>query len=342
MRRRRKRKKASSELLFATTAVWVAVVCSVLLVVSSRGRAPVDFSRKQKFWFPVQMCDDEGRCGERPDEATARTRYSLRSAQQEGLWYRKHEHNARKAARFRCDGAVLLGDSIFESFQGTSYGQPVERADGVPEVLEKYYPSSLNLAISGDQTQHLLWRLPRELPECALNTNVSFVVLIGTNNLGAGFLPEDTARGVAAVVDWLLSNTQGRVFLLALLPRGDSPKTICPPRCRKDGSPFRSFAPAVDQVNAALERHYFSNNNDDASSSSLAMYNRGRVRFVSARRCGDVIFLRGDSNNNNTSKHRGGVRLDRMPDALHPNAEGHALFAHCLLPELRSRETSSS
>lgn len=56
---------------------------------------------------------------------------------------------------------LFLGDSITESLRGTSYGMPSTRSIGIPEVLQREFGelSPLALAISGDQTQHLLWRI---------------------------------------------------------------------------------------------------------------------------------------------------------------------------------------
>lgn len=87
---------------------------------------------------------------------------------------------------------LFLGDSITEAWRGTSYGQPCSngRCNGVPEAFrdQSLFPdsaSNLVLAISGDQTQHLLWRLQNgELP-ITLSPRKG-VILIGTNNLGAG------------------------------------------------------------------------------------------------------------------------------------------------------------
>ena len=114
------------------------------------------------------------------------------------------------------------------------------------------------LAISGDQTQHLLWRLQRggELSaEVAGDRSVVFVVMIGTNNLGHGHLPGEAADGVLAVARHLLSNAAGSLVLSTVLPRGDGgavlPK-LCPPRCNASGLPFRSLLPAVSKLNARL------------------------------------------------------------------------------------------
>lgn len=50
-----------------------------------------------------------------------------------------------------------------------------------------------------------------ELPGCLQSSSKStFLVLIGTNNLGAGFSVEQTVKGIMAVAEWLLENTQGR------------------------------------------------------------------------------------------------------------------------------------
>ena len=40
---------------------------------------------------------------------------------------------------------------------------------------------------------------------------VTFMVLIGTNNLGAHFDVASTVKGIKAVVTWLLEHTQGAV-----------------------------------------------------------------------------------------------------------------------------------
>lgn len=119
---------------------------------------------------------------------------------------------------------VFLGDSITEAWRGTSYGQPSQRAQGIPLVFHQEFGRirSLCLAISGDQTQHLLWRLMNgELP-AALRPKV-FVILIGTNNLGAGMGYQQAASGVMAVVEFLRQERPDTPVVLNLLfPRGSS------------------------------------------------------------------------------------------------------------------------
>jgi lysophospholipase L1-like esterase len=67
------------------------------------------------------------------------------------------------------------------------------------------------------------------------------VVLIGTNNLTAGRSPEETSRGIAAVVAAIREeSSRTRVLLLGLLPRHASLN-----------DPMRE---RVDRVNALIER----------------------------------------------------------------------------------------
>ena len=95
---------------------------------------------------------------------------------------------------------VFLGDSITEGWEG-----------GGKEVWDKRYTprKALNLGVSGDQTQHVLWRLDHGnvdglAPKAA-------VVMIGTNNTsagaggntGGGQTAEQIAEGVQAVTDKL-------------------------------------------------------------------------------------------------------------------------------------------
>lgn len=243
-------------------------------------------------------------CFEQADVATPRTSFTGMS---KPCWVQQFETN--KAAQ--PSSVVLLGDSIFETLLGTSCGSPTPRALGGPQVLEeKYGKSATVLAISGDQTQHLLWRLPFELSVGERHNASTYVVLIGTNNLGRGHSPKSTVDGVQAVVKWLVDNTNGRVVLLDLLPRNDTATLshLCPPHCDRRGLPLASFAPAIEATNLRL-------------SSLFAEKNEGsRVEII--RDCHRIFFTQSGSD----------LKLDTnlMPDSLHPNAEGHRLLADCI------------
>ena len=270
-----------------------------------------------------------------PEERAAvpspRTPWSVFSAEQQTRWESFQSKLAGEAAAFRAGRGrtrlVLLGDSITEAWRGTSYGNPSERTAGVPAVLhqtlgKQFDASPLVLAISGDQTQHLLWRLQRggELSaEVAADRSVVFVVMIGTNNLGHGHLPGEAADGVLAVARHLLSNAAGAVVLSTVLPRGDGgavlPK-LCPPRCNASGLPFRSFLPAVSKLNARL----------DKEAATLSDAYPGRFRLAT---CGAPFLA-------TAAEAPEEVKLSLMPDRLHPGAEGSRILAECFAAAIRS------
>jgi len=187
---------------------------------------------------------------------------------------------------------VFVGDSITEAFVGTSLGLPSSRADGVPEVFERvtapYKPVHVN-GMSGDQTQHLLYRLQAS----PLPPGLVYVVLIGTNNLGAGFSIRETAAGINAVVSLIAeSSPASKVLLSSILPRGDSRGAT------------QSQVAAVNELLSS--RPYLPN-----------------VLVVS---CGGVF-----AENPASPEAEWTVDEALMPDLLHPNAEGtEKWFAGCL------------
>ncbi|MBX9753059.1 MAG: GDSL family lipase [Roseococcus sp.] len=103
---------------------------------------------------------------------------------------------------------VFLGDSITQGWQ--------------PDVYRLFYENrgALNLGISGDATQHMLWRL--ENGHWPANLRPSTVVLlIGTNNIGQGSRPEDVAIGIGRVLERLQRLApEAKILLLGVLPRG--------------------------------------------------------------------------------------------------------------------------
>jgi len=258
---------------------------------------------------------------ERAEIATPRTAWSSKSANQSRRWFNFQQQLVTDAAMyvpFRSSKLVLVGDSITEAWRGTSYGRQCARCEGVPAVLNEtlatlWPPLPLVLAISGDQTQHVLWRLSHGEVSTAMATDRRLLVslMIGTNNLGRGHLPDETHKGILAVARWLLQSTAARLLVNALLPRGDGRDvlpTLCPPRCAKGGKPFTSFMPPIHKVNAQLEE----------SVARLDKEFPGRVGFVD---CGGPFDRPTDGEE---------VPLALMPDRLHPNAAGHRLMALCL------------
>jgi lysophospholipase L1-like esterase len=273
------------------------------------------------------MCNAEGVCGESPTRPTPRTIYSAKSEKQYrewGVFQAQLNQSAADfcAARYAGSSAnnekkkpaiVFLGDSITEAWIGTNMGGVSDRAEGVPQVFKESFSSemydTLVLAIGGDQVQHLQWRLEQggELPAAIrADSQATFVLLIGTNNLGSGILPGPTLDGVVQLVESILKTTKGRLVVLKLLPRGDDFRLapLCPPRCDDDGKPYKSFMPAIRKVNDGLQQR-------------LGSIKEERLQLVD---CGKDF-------EGTAAEEVDGVL---MPDKLHPNADGHRKFAACI------------
>jgi lysophospholipase L1-like esterase len=127
---------------------------------------------------------------------------------------------------------VFIGDSITDGW----------RRDPQREVYDDYFGEyrPYNIGISGDQTQHVLWRIEHgELD--GVSPRVA-VIMIGTNNLGNMHQsPEETIDGIQSVVkagEQKVPNI--KILLLGVFPRGN-----------KADDPFRA---QIKQVNDAISK----------------------------------------------------------------------------------------
>jgi len=109
--------------------------------------------------------------------------------------------------------AIFIGDSITQGWEG-----------GGKEVWDRYYAhrNAVNLGISGDRTQHVLWRLDHGNLD-GLKPKVA-VVMIGTNNSnGEDNTPNQIVDGVTAIVKKLREKLpETKVLLVAIFPRGEN------------------------------------------------------------------------------------------------------------------------
>ena len=133
---------------------------------------------------------------------------------------------------------LMLGNSITQGLGGER--QRITSRAGQQAMDEAIGKGAWeNAGISGDRTQHLLWRLKncnynRCSPEVA-------VITIGINNINAGDEAKDVAEGIVACAEEArrqMPNT--RIILLGLLPAG-KPANACMRR-------------ACDEVHAHLKR----------------------------------------------------------------------------------------
>ena len=132
---------------------------------------------------------------------------------------------------------VWIGDSITDAWRGG------EQNKVFVERWGKYNP--LNIGISGDKTEHVLWRLENgELDGLADGTKLA-VIMIGTNNLGnkPTATPQDTAEGVKCIVAKVREKLpNAKVLLLGVFPRGKEPT-----------SPFRAQIKTVNDTIKTLD-----------------------------------------------------------------------------------------
>ena len=148
----------------------------------------------------------------------------------EGILARQAEV-LRRARETAAAPVVFLGDSITQGWEDA--GRAVWEREFAPL-------GALNLGVSGDRTEHVLWRL-QEAPLARLAPKV-VVILIGTNNLGHGSSDaEGTRAGVRAVVARVREQApSAQVLLLEIFPRGERM------------NPMRGD---IAQVNQALRAH---------------------------------------------------------------------------------------
>jgi len=118
----------------------------------------------------------------------------------------------RRAKETAQADVVFVGDSITQAWDDV----------GLAEWRARLAPlGALNLGVSGDRTEHVLWRL-EQAPLTRLAPKV-IVLLIGTNNLGHGtHNAAQTLEGVQRVIAALRTQApQARVLVHEIFPRGE-------------------------------------------------------------------------------------------------------------------------
>jgi len=134
-------------------------------------------------------------------------------AQREGndWWQGRHAAMNKRVAKGNVD-LLMIGDSITQGWEG--HGK---------DIWAEYYAkrNAVNLGISGDRTEHVLWRLQNGNIE-----NISpklAVIMIGTNNAGSN-TSEEIAQGVEKIVGLLRRELpEMKLLVLAIFPRGETP-----------------------------------------------------------------------------------------------------------------------
>jgi lysophospholipase L1-like esterase len=109
---------------------------------------------------------------------------------------------------------IFIGDSITQGWEW----------DGKEEWKKEFAPlKPVNLGISGDQTGHVIWRITKGKELEPIKPKLA-VVMIGTNNTGAGHSAEQTAGGIKAIVEELRKQKPDmKILLLGVFPRSEKP-----------------------------------------------------------------------------------------------------------------------
>lgn len=126
-------------------------------------------------------------------------------------WLERHQ-TANKRLKEGHAGLLWIGDSIVQRWE--EQGR---------KVWDKYYGhrDAVNMGISGDNTEHVLWRLDHSDLE-AVSPKLA-IVMIGQNN-GPSNTAEEIAEGVTAVVERLRKRLpEMKILLLAVFFRGEKP-----------------------------------------------------------------------------------------------------------------------
>jgi lysophospholipase L1-like esterase len=209
---------------------------------------------------------------------------AIRPEPRDANWVKRHEGFV-DVARKGGINVLFLGDSITDFWR-----RPEPHTGGKPVWDRDFAPlGAANFGISGDRTQHVLWRLQNGEIE-GIQPKV-VVLMIGTNN--TGFERDNTTRrntppqvveGVRAIVQTLRAKLpQTKILLFAIFPRGEKPD-----------HPQRQ---QINEINA-----------------SLARFADGRhIHFLDI----GAKFLNVD----------GTLPKEIMPDFLHPGIRGYEIWA---------------
>lgn len=130
---------------------------------------------------------------------------------------KRHEGFAEEAQKGGYE-VLFQGDSITDGWRNNP-AKKVWDASFAPL-------KAANFGISGDRTQHVLWRMQNgEFDGITLPKVV--VLMIGTNNIGQKEAPEPPSSAVAGVEAILQlihrKSERTKVLLLAVFPRGEKP-----------------------------------------------------------------------------------------------------------------------
>jgi lysophospholipase L1-like esterase len=214
-----------------------------------------------------------------PTEVNSATAPVSRSESRQ--WQARYQHMNAQARRADAQ-LIFIGDSITQGWE-------TEGKDIWQDRYAKY--NALNLGISGDRTQHVLWRLQHGNIE-HIKPKLA-IVMIGTNNThNDDNTAEEIAEGITAIVDNIKSKLpDAKILLLGIFPRGEKPTMRGQLNVHRD---------KIDRVNAIISKL------DDKQ---RVFYLDIGAKFLDAQ---------------------GVISKDIMPDFLHLSSKGYEIWADAI------------
>jgi beta-glucosidase len=186
---------------------------------------------------------------------------------------------------------IMVGDSITHFWEMAG-----------KQVWDKYYANrkAVNMGISGDKTQNVIWRLQNGEVN-SINPKLA-VLMIGTNNSkNKDYTSQQIADGVKAVVCQLRTRLpQTKILILAIFPRGSDEQ-------RKDKTQNAKFNPQWAK-------------NDKAND-------------IVSKIADDKMIYYLDINKKFLNK-KGVLTRDIFPDLLHPGEKGYTIWAQAMEPTI--------
>ena len=167
--------------------------------------------------------DPSGRTADKRPSLIPETRIEFDVKGDGNWWYNRLAANRRQIAESggKID-LVFMGDSITHYWD---VGEGPDTSTEIVELRKKF--SILNCGYGGDQTQHLLWRA--KYGELDGYEAKLVMLLIGTNNSGAGRPPEEVFAAIREIVSVIhAKQPKAKILLLPLFPRqtADSPSNV--------------------------------------------------------------------------------------------------------------------
>ena len=165
------------------------------------------------FCFAVVISSSSLLTAKEPATPVKKQHSAIKPVPRSGWWSKRHQAMNAKAAKGDID-LVFIGDSITQGWEGKGR-----------DVWKKHYGNrkALNLGISGDRTQHVLWRLDNGNLK-GISPKLA-VIMIGTNNSNRqDNTAEEIGDGIVAIINKLQKKTpKTKILLLAVFPRGAKP-----------------------------------------------------------------------------------------------------------------------